>query len=138
MEETTQEELMALVERLNHDDKIHGILVHSPLPKHLDEEAVETITVPVTEKTADADYALRISGNSMEPKYHDGDILLVQTCDSVEEGELGIFLLDGCGFFKAYGGDRLLSLNPAYAPILLKDFSDVRCKGRVVGRLRRK
>jgi methylenetetrahydrofolate dehydrogenase (NADP+)/methenyltetrahydrofolate cyclohydrolase len=31
---------MALVERLNHDDKIHGILVQSPLPRHLDEEAV--------------------------------------------------------------------------------------------------
>ena len=39
-EETTQEELMALVDRLNHDDRIHGILVQSPLPKHLDEEAV--------------------------------------------------------------------------------------------------
>lgn len=39
-EETTQEELMALVDRLNRDDKIHGILVQSPLPRHLDEEAV--------------------------------------------------------------------------------------------------
>ena len=105
---------------------------------YLDEDSAETINVPITEKTADADYALRISGNSMEPKYHDGDILLVQACDSVEEGELGIFLLDGCGFFKFYAGDRLLSLNPAYAPILLKDDSDVLCKGRVVGRLKRK
>ena len=94
--------------------------------------------MPSTEKTAEADYALRISGNSMEPKYHDGDILLVHACDSVEEGELGIFLLDGCGFFKKYGGDRLLSLNGDYAPILLKDFSNIQCKGRVVGRLKRK
>ena len=39
-EQTTQEELMALVERLNHDENIHGILVQSPLPRHLDEEAV--------------------------------------------------------------------------------------------------
>ena len=31
----TMEELLALVDRLNHDDKIHGILVQSPLPKHL-------------------------------------------------------------------------------------------------------
>ena len=31
---------MALVDRLNHDEKIHGILVQSPLPRHLDEEAV--------------------------------------------------------------------------------------------------
>ena len=34
------EELLALVDRLNYDDKIHGILVQSPLPKHLNEEEV--------------------------------------------------------------------------------------------------
>lgn len=39
-EETTQEELLALVEELNHKDSINGILCQLPLPKHLDEEAV--------------------------------------------------------------------------------------------------
>lgn len=38
--ETTQEELMALVRRLNGEEKIHGILVQLPLPKHLDEHEV--------------------------------------------------------------------------------------------------
>ena len=38
--ETTEEELIALVERLNKDDRIHGILVQLPLPKHIDEERV--------------------------------------------------------------------------------------------------
>ena len=105
---------------------------------YLDEAQADTIQIPDSDKTADADYALRISGNSMEPKYHNGDILLVQSAESVENGELGIFLLDGSGFFKMYAGDRLLSLNPDYGPILLKDFSNVQCKGRVVGRLKRK
>ena len=36
----TQEELMALVERLNHDDAVDGMLCQLPLPRHLDEEAV--------------------------------------------------------------------------------------------------
>ena len=39
-EQTTQKELNALVERLNADQKIHGILVQLPLPKHLDENEV--------------------------------------------------------------------------------------------------
>ena len=38
--ETTQEDLMALVRRLNGEEKIHGILVQLPLPKHLDEHEV--------------------------------------------------------------------------------------------------
>lgn len=39
-EETTQEELLALVDELNRKDSINGILCQLPLPKHLDEEAV--------------------------------------------------------------------------------------------------
>ena len=39
-ETTTQEELNALVDKLNADEKIHGILCQLPLPKHLDENAV--------------------------------------------------------------------------------------------------
>jgi len=37
---TTQEELISVVQRLNADPAIHGILVQSPPPKHIDEEAV--------------------------------------------------------------------------------------------------
>ncbi len=39
-EKTTMEELLELIEKLNNDDKIHGILCQLPLPKHLDEEKV--------------------------------------------------------------------------------------------------
>ena len=39
-ETTEQAELEALIDRLNGDDKIHGILVLLPLPRHLDESAV--------------------------------------------------------------------------------------------------
>lgn len=38
--ETTQEELLQVVRDLNADPKVHGILVQSPPPKHIDEEAV--------------------------------------------------------------------------------------------------
>jgi len=39
-EETTQDELLALIDKLNADDKVDGILVQLPLPKHLDEKIV--------------------------------------------------------------------------------------------------
>ncbi|MBR2916078.1 MAG: bifunctional methylenetetrahydrofolate dehydrogenase/methenyltetrahydrofolate cyclohydrolase FolD [Clostridia bacterium] len=44
--ETTQEELIELIKKLNNDDKIHGILVQLPLPKGLDEKAVINTIVP--------------------------------------------------------------------------------------------
>ena len=39
-EETTREELLGLIEKLNNDPTVHGILVQLPLPGHLDEEEV--------------------------------------------------------------------------------------------------
>ncbi len=45
-ESTAQEELIALIERLNQDDKINGILVQLPLPKHIDEDAVIKAIAP--------------------------------------------------------------------------------------------
>ena len=105
---------------------------------YLDDSMAEEISIPSNERTASTDFALRISGNSMEPKYRDGDILLVEDTDNVEIGELGIFILDGNGYFKKFGGDRLISLNPEYGDILLRNYAEAVCCGRVVGKLKRK
>lgn len=51
-EETTQDELIDLVKKLNADEKVNGILVQLPLPKHIDETAVINTIVP--EKDVDA------------------------------------------------------------------------------------
>jgi phage repressor protein C with HTH and peptisase S24 domain len=103
-----------------------------------DATRIEDIVIPDDPRTAEADYALRINGDSMEPRYHSGDVVLVQSSDTVEEGELGIFVLDGSGYFKKYGGDCLISLNTKYPPIPLRDFAEVACCGRVVGKLKKK
>ena len=105
---------------------------------YLDDELAEQINIPLNEKTESVNFALRISGNSMEPKYHDGDIVLVEDTESVNVGELGIFILDGNGYFKKYGGDRLISLNEEYGDILLRDYVEAVCCGRVVGKLKKK
>lgn len=44
--ETSEQELLELVERLNRDEKIHGILVQLPLPDHIDEHKVIDTIVP--------------------------------------------------------------------------------------------
>lgn len=105
---------------------------------YLDDSTAVEIMIPNNEKTEGTSFALRISGNSMEPKYHDGDILLVEDAESVEIGELGVFILDGNGYFKKYGGDRLISLNPEYGDILLRDYAEAVCCGRVIGKLKKK
>ena len=48
----TQDELMQLIERLNGDTKIHGILVQQPLPRHLDEKAACAAISPLKDVDA--------------------------------------------------------------------------------------
>ena len=50
--ETSQDELLSIINRLNNDPKIHGILVQSPLPKHISEKAVTEYISP--DKDVDA------------------------------------------------------------------------------------
>ena len=57
-EQTSQEELMQLLDRLNADPKIHGILVQLPLPRHLDEKAVIERILP--SKDVDAFHAVNV------------------------------------------------------------------------------
>lgn len=105
---------------------------------YLDGDDHDTITVTLNERTADADFALQVKGDSMLPLYSDGDTLLVRRQDTVPVGELGIFIADGEGYFKKFGGDRLISLNPEYKDLPLSAFSSVLCQGQVIGRLKRR
>ncbi len=62
---------------------------------------------------------MSINVNSMEPVYHDGDTPLVEMTDSVEIGEIGIFLVNGESYVKEHGDDELRSLNPKSKNILI-------------------
>lgn len=73
----------------------------------------------------------------MEPVYFDGDIVLIEEQAAIDVGEIGIFTVDGKGYIKKYGGDRLISLNTAYDDIVFSAHDDdrIRCVGKVIGRI---
>lgn len=97
----------------------------------------QTITreVPSNDLTRQADFILRVSGNSMEPKYSDGDRILIKRQPDVNIGEEGIFILNNEGFVKVREKDRLISLNAEYEDIVFHDNDNVECRGKVLGKL---
>ena len=83
-----------------------------------------------------AHFCVRVNGDSMEPAYRDGDIVFVERVEgSVNEGEIGIFFLNGDGYIKRLGRQELISLNPKYGPIPLHDYDTLWCQGRALGKL---
>lgn len=95
------------------------------------------IEVPDTPEARKADFALQIKGNSMEPIYFDGDIVLIKEQPSVDLGQIGIFNVEGNGYIKKFGSDRLISLNAEYDDIVFSDYDEerIRCFGKVIGRV---
>jgi len=117
--------------------KLYNIAVSAGTGSYLADSDYSEISVYTNAKTDMADFAVRVYGDSMSPRYESGDILLVSRTDEIDKGEFGIFSLNGESYFKKYGGDRLISLNPAYRDILLNSHDEIVCFGRVIGRLKK-
>lgn len=95
----------------------------------------ETINVPATPTTRRADFAVRVDGDSMEPMFSDGDIVLVEQEQEVPEGQVGIFAVNGAGYIKKAGRRCLISANDKYDDIPISPDDSVRCFGLVIGKL---
>lgn len=82
-------------------------------------------------------FGVRISGTSMEPKIPDGSTVFVQATPALDNGEIGIFVLDGKSYCKRLKKDeetvRLHSINPQFEDIDIPPFSELRTLGRVLG-----
>jgi phage repressor protein C with HTH and peptisase S24 domain len=98
-----------------------------------DRDEWDEIDIPDTPEAKEADFAVTIYGNSMEPIYHDNDIVLVKIQDRVNIGETGIFVVNGQGYIKQYGGDRLISVNSDYKDIVFTEGDFIKCAGKVIG-----
>ncbi len=83
-----------------------------------------------------ADEVIRVNGDSMEPTYHDGELVLVSHAQSVRPGEIGVFICGDSGYIKEYQEDGLHSHNPAYGTIMFHDGDAVRCVGKVLGKVK--
>ena len=98
---------------------------------YLSADEFETILVRKTPETQAAAFAVPVSGDSMEDKYHDGDILLVGREKCLKQGQIGVFVVDGQGYVKMLGDGVLVSLNADYDDIPLTE--ETRCSGNVIG-----
>ena len=93
--------------------------------------------VPVgAEVPVNANFGVRVSGDSMEPSYHDQQVVWVQQQPTLMDGDIGIFVLNGQAYIKQWQssskGTSLISLNPAYSPIPIHESDELRTFGKVL------
>ena len=79
-----------------------------------------------------------VRGDSMEPKYFDGDIIWVDTREkSIDIHQIGVFDTEDGRVVKQMGIDKLISINPEYPDIKLHEYMDFSTYGKVVDVIRR-
>ena len=98
----------------------------------------ETVRIDESILPEDTTFGVRISGDSMEPEFHDGQIAWVLQQESVANGEIGIFALNGEAYIKKLQNDKdgifLISLNEKYAPIKVSENDRLDIFGKVLGK----
>ena len=93
--------------------------------------------VPVgSDVPVNANFGVRVSGDSMEPSYHDQQVVWVQQQPTLLDGDIGIFVLNGQAYIKQWQssskGTSLVSLNPAYSSIPIYESDELRTFGKVL------
>ena len=101
--------------------------------QYLNDVRVERIELPVD---IDADFVIPIKGDSMEPDYHDGDLVFIQASVDLNDGVIGVFNYNGEAYIKQLVIDEdqayLHSLNPEYKDMPITPETDFRIIGEVV------
>ena len=136
-EETKINEVSEVIQLYSYDYYDHA--ASAGTGQYLNDVRVERIELPVD---IDADFVIPIKGDSMEPDYHDGDLVFIQTSVELNDGVIGVFNYNGEAYIKQLVIDKdqayLHSLNPAYKDMPITPDTDFRIIGEVVDLYREK
>ncbi|MBM6976594.1 XRE family transcriptional regulator [Intestinimonas butyriciproducens] len=134
---------------------VSTLAVSAGTGEFLDEGGFEMVRFPKSAVPSGADFGVRVHGDSMEPVYHDGQIVWVEKTDTLHPGEVGIFSCNGEGYLKVYDlqkpceGDAedytdsygvlhpqavLVSYNEKYAPKTILPSDTFKIVGRVLSK----
>ncbi len=114
--------------------KLFDLPVSAGTGQFLDSEQYEMIDAD--NAPAGTDFALHVDGDSMEPRFTDGQIVWVHEQNNLEDGQIGVFALNSDAYIKKLvhegGHPQLVSLNKEYAPIEVTEDDSLTVFGRVL------
>ena len=112
--------------------RLYNIPVSAGLGNYLESSDYEMIEVDDLIPDS-ADYALRVSGNSMMPRFVDNQIIFIHEQATLNDGEIGVFFLNNDCYLKKLSRGCLVSLNPKYKPVRVREHDDFKVLGKVIG-----
>ena len=115
------------------DDNYYSVPVYSYVRAGLNEvenmpEPLYELNIPLPKVRGDL-IGIEVKGDSMEPKFHEGDIVLVKPGIIPENKEIGVFVVDNKTVIKIFNKDKsgrviLTSLNIEHEPIIVDEYTE--------------
>lgn len=125
---TTADERKRRIERMPYYD----VPASAGTGQYLDYSTMRMVSVD-GDIPGNADYILKVSGDSMEPQFKDGEFVYVNKSPVLNPEDVGIFYYENNVYIKKYASNGLVSLNPAYP--LIPMCEDISCLGKVIGKV---
>lgn len=124
----------------------HGVIINvlgrvaAGIPIEAIEEIIDTEEISEDMAATGKFFGLKIHGDSMEPRFTEGDTVIVRQQNDAESGDIVIALVNGhdatCKRLKKYaGGIMLLSTNPKYEPMIFSEEEIESTPVRIIGRV---
>ncbi|WP_283683304.1 LexA family protein [Parablautia sp. Marseille-Q6255] len=103
-------------------------------------DIIDTEEIPEEMARTGEFFGLQIHGNSMEPKFSEGDVVIVRLQDDAESGDIVIAMINGddatCKRLRKYrDGIELISTNPSYEPMFFSNEDIEKKPVKIIGRV---
>ena len=138
-------EEMTLIDRLRRGDVAVKIPVFAKVPAGIPMEAIEDVVdqeeIPIAMvRDGGQYYGVRISGDSMEPRIKDGDVVIVRKQTTADSGDTVIAMVNGydatCKRLKKYrDGIELIANNPSYETMFFSNDDIKNLPVQIIGKV---
>lgn len=114
--------------------------VPAGIPLEAIEDIIDYEEIPAEMAKAGEYFALRIRGDSMEPKFSEGDVVIVRKQEQVDNGQVAVVMINGDDatvkkFYKTDSGVMLVGNNPSFVPLTYTPEQVEQLPVRVIGRV---
>lgn len=114
--------------------------VAAGIPLEMTEEIIDFEELPGIMETMGEFFGLRISGDSMEPKISNGDVVIVKRQSDADSGDIVIAAVNGydatCKRLRKFrDGIELVSTNPSYKPMFFSNKEIIENPVKILGKV---
>lgn len=120
------------------DNKVNEASVHGYVSAGTGEQIFDEpqFKVAVKGDVPIHDLALQVNGNSMEPMFHDKEVIFIEKTHEIKNGQIGVFIIDGEAYVKKVYVEEnrltLVSLNKEYPDLHFYENQSVELVGKVI------